>query len=140
MGYDVGIYAGPLSADDSTAWDEFETYLDSLDADGGDWLSDPTPPEPGSKMHTLYLKLIERFPCRTTLPEQEQETAFSPWRSEVWAMFGRNHAWLDMNFSSGPEVMPHMVELASELGLTILEFPAGHIHRPVAGGTYGIAN
>jgi len=55
-------------------------------------------------------------------------------------MFGRKHAWLDMNFSSGPEVMPHVVELGSELGLTILEFPAGQIHRPGDGGTYGLAN
>lgn len=115
VGYTVTVVVPPVPSEDAEAW----RSVDELPRIEG------APPE---RLQALHDRLVARFPCITTLPDDEVDDG-------VWSDgpliddFGQRAAVLGIS-TRVEEVLPFLVRTATELGLIVFDPQQGRIHRP----------
>jgi hypothetical protein len=115
MSYDVAIVTPPIPADDSAAWNE----LDALLASHGS-----VPPV----LRTLHDQLIARYPCLSSLPDDQLDDAV--WSDgPLWNNFCHRGASLGVSSSRVEEVLPFLIETANAIDLVVFDLSAEQIHR-----------
>ena len=76
-----------------------------------------------------YDRLIARYPCICTLPDDEVDDGV--WSDgPLWNNFGHRAAVLGMSFSRVETVLPFLVETANALGLVVFDWGGPSIYRP----------
>jgi len=115
MTYTVAICNASLPKDFGEADDLFSLLVDE--------------PEPHPEIfHTLIDRLTARYPCICDIPDDDESSPWSdgPLRQESYT----RATVLGMVFPKVDETMPFVIETATGLGLTILDWQTGLIHRP----------
>lgn len=118
MSYNVAIVLPPVPDDDAQAW----KALDTLTAAQG---ARP------AVLQELHDRLTARYPCLSALSGDDVDDG-------VWSDgpliddFGHRAAVIGIA-SAVDEVLPFVVQSANDLGLVVLDWATGRIHRP--GGT-----
>lgn len=116
MSYVVNITSLPLPDNEEEAWD----CLVEIDA-----ANEGTFGTPGPKMEELYRRLSKRYPCITEATE-------SPWcDGPLLDNFGRDIATIGVIYSRATEAMLFIIEVATQLGCTVLDGQDDKIYRPV---------
>lgn len=116
MSYTFAICTKRLPSDPAAAMREFETLVDQ--------------PEPNSAVfEELIDRLTARYPCICDLSDDEVDNGVwcsGPLRQgqyTVATVFG-------LVFSRVEEVMPFVIETATGLGFTVLDWQTGKVHEP----------
>ena len=115
MSYTVAIVIPPVPADDRTAW----AVVDGLIAESG---------ARSAVFQQLHDQLTARFPCICSLPDDLVDDG-------VWSdgplinNFGHRAAVLGIVFSRVDEVLPFLLQTATQLGLTVFDWQTNQIHR-----------
>lgn len=116
MSYDVVIAAPPLPERDSHAWKMLDTVAEA---------------ESAGEARAIYEqfrdRIAGRYPCLSTLSEDELDR--SVWSADMRTMFSGPQPVLNLRFSSEREVLPYIIESARSLGLSVLDWQAGLVHR-----------
>jgi hypothetical protein len=116
MSYNVAVVVPPVPAGDAEAW----AALDGLIAQEG--------PRP-DVFQELHDRLTARYPCMSTLPDDEVDDA--AWSDgPLLDNFRHRAAVLGLSSSRAEEVLPFLVETAHALGLVVFDWADGNVHRP----------
>jgi hypothetical protein len=112
------------SPDDGAAWKE----LDSLLEQEG----------PATEaLRQVYEKLIDRYPCLSSLDDDDIDAHDSPWASgPLWGEFFDHVAHIGLTWSRADAALPFIIETAHSFGMTVFDLSNTRIHR--AGGLVGL--
>jgi hypothetical protein len=115
VSYTFAICNAPLSATFDEAAQEVERMTEE--------------PEPNpAVLHELIDRLTARYPCICDLPDDDDSGTWcsGPLRK---ASYPRAYV-MGLVFSRVDEVLPFVIATATGLGLTVLDWQTGTIHRP----------
>ena len=117
MSYNVAICTPPVPADDAAAWEEVDDLINS----------ESVPP---SVFRLLYDALTARYPCISTLSDDaiDDDVVWSD--GPLGNDFGHRAAVLGVVYSRAEEVLPFVIETATDLGLTVFDWGGPNIFRP----------
>ena len=116
MSYNVAICLAPVPADDRTAWQQLELWID----------------EEGSipdQFQELLARLTARYPCICDLPDEAVDDGVwsdGPLRNNL----GHRVTVLGLVPSRAIEVMPFLVLTANALGMSVFDWQSKDIYRP----------
>jgi len=118
MSYNVAICVPPIPVDDTVAWAQLDSFINSQG-----------PPAP--VFRELHDLLTARYPCISTLPDDrvDEDGVWSD--GPLWNDFGHKAAVLGVVYSRAEEVLPFLVKTANGLGLTVFDWGGPRIYRPV---------
>ena len=117
MGYNVAICVPPVSANDKEAWLGLDQLIDAR----GDV------PQVFKELHG---RLTARYPCISTLSDEEIDDVGVWSDGPLWNDFGHRVAVLGMVYSRVEEVLPFLVKTSNDLGLVVFDWAGPDIYRP----------
>jgi hypothetical protein len=117
MSYDIAVIALPISELDAAAWQE----LDALLVIQG---------EPGDGLRQFHGRLIKRYPCLSTLSDEELDGDRAVWSDgSLLDNFGLRAAVLAIQHPKAEVVVPFVVELARSHGASVFDWSTRYKHR-----------
>jgi hypothetical protein len=117
MSYNFAICTQPVSTDDSEAWAAIEGLIKT---------QGPPPPV----FQRLHDELTARYPCICTLDDDRVDVDGVWSDGPLWNDFGHRVAVLGIIYSRVEEVMPFVIETATDLGLAVFDWGGPTIYRP----------
>jgi hypothetical protein len=125
MSYTVDLIVGSLPASDAEAWRAIETLRERYHEDK----SDKAP-----ALVKLHEQLIKRYPCLCSYAEDDPAMEQSPWADgPMLGNFASEMGMLAIVFSRVDEVVPFIIEQASNLSISVADGQTGRIYRPIVG-------
>lgn len=121
MGYQVQIIEADLSVNDGQASIEIDKIVS---------LHLQTEEKPSSTLLKLYKLLVKKYPCLSSYRDDDPKIDDCVWADgPLLNNFGQHAAVLEIA-SDEEQVMAFILQCASELNLTVVDFESGFIFRP----------
>lgn len=121
MGYQVQIIEADLSVDDGQASIEIDKIVSQHLL---------TEEKPSSTLLKLYKLLVKKYPCLSSYRDDDPKIDDCVWADgPLLNNFGQHAAVLEIA-SDEEQVMAFILQCASELNLTVVDFESGFIFRP----------
>lgn len=120
MSYSLAFAHTDIPDNDGEAWPWIDKAIEA-------YYEDDSPPHP--KLKSLHDNLTKKFPCISTLPDDEIDDG-------VWSdgplidNFCGDMGMVAFSFSRTKEVLPFVIEQARALGITVFDHQTHEIHRP----------
>ncbi len=119
MSYNVGLLIEFAPFDDALAFEHFNALAKASDIDE----------RPHPTFIAVHKELTDRFPCICDLPEDEVDEG-------VWSdgpllnNFGAREAVIGFTFSAAETLLPFVLGVARNHGLTAFDWQTETVHRP----------
>jgi hypothetical protein len=119
MSYTVGLLVEPASPDNAVAFEQFKALVSAR----------ATHERPHPTFVAVHRELTARFPCLCDLPDDLVDDG-------VWSdgplinNFGERQAVIGFVYSAVETVLPFVIQVANNHGITVFDWQTGVVHRP----------